>query len=201
MNDSSLEIGTDPFCSDLQFDNLFPRQMQLLSGKHWTPVRVAAIASDFLAEQPGSRILDIGSGIGKFCLAAAQQHPDSHFYGVEQRKKLIQLATKAQKHIAVKNATFIHGNFTQLDLSQFDHFYFYNSFYENLVDDESHIDESIDYSLSLYEYYTHYLYAALEKLPRGTRLATYHSFREVVPPGYRLIETLHNTLLRCWIRE
>ncbi len=189
------------FVSDQHFDNLYPKRMRQLSGKHWTPVQVATLASGFLAEQAGSRILDIGSGIGKFCLAAAQHNSNSHFFGIEQRKKLVQLAEKAKRSMAIENVTFLHGNFTQLELNQFDHFYFYNSFYENLVDEEFHIDESIEYSLSLYEYYTHYLFKALEGRPSGTKLVTYHSYREIVPSGYRLVESLHNTLLRCWIKE
>ncbi|WP_288878914.1 methyltransferase domain-containing protein [Pedobacter panaciterrae] len=201
MNDPSFKIQANHFCSDQHFDNLYPRSIQQLSSKHWTPIGVAVLASEFLAERPGSRILDIGSGIGKFCLAGARQYPDSHFYGVEQRKRLIQFAEKAQKRTGIENATFIHGNFTQLDFTLFDHFYFYNSFYENLVDEEFHIDESTDYSLSLYEYYTHYLFNVLTERPSGTRLVTYHGFREVIPPGYRLVESPQNILLRCWIRE
>lgn len=201
MNNSSFEISLNYFESDRQFDNLYSKPIQHLSGKHWTPVEVATLASAFLAEQAGSRILDIGSGIGKFCLVGAQQFPGAHFYGVEQRSRLIQFAEQAKRRIGVENATFIHGNFTQLDFTRFDHFYFYNSFYENLVDEEFHIDDSTDHSLSLYEYYTHYLFRILDERPRGTRLATYHSFREIVPPGYRLAENIDHTLLRCWIKE
>lgn len=198
---SETLLDTHPFLSDQHFDNLYPKSIQQLSRKHWTPIQVAFLAAEFLGEQPGSRILDIGSGIGKFCLTAGHYQPDSHFYGVEQRKELIQLAEKAKRTITVENVTFLHGNFTQLDLNQFDHFYFYNSFYENLVEDEFHIDESIEYSLSLYEYYTHYLFKTLEGKPAGTKLVTFHSFREVVPPGYRLATSLHDNLLRCWIKE
>lgn len=194
-------IAVNHFISDEHFDNLYPRHIRQLSGKHWTPIKVAELAGRFLGEHPGARILDIGSGIGKFCLAGAHYQPGSHFYGVEQRKKLIELAESAQRRTETENVTFIHGNFTQLDLNKFDHFYFYNSFYENLVDEEFHIDESIDYSVSLYDYYTHYLFKALEGKPSGTRLCTYHSFREVVPRGYRLVEHLYGSLLRCWIKE
>jgi SAM-dependent methyltransferase len=193
-------LDTTHFASDHHFDLLYPRSIQQLSDKHWTPVSVATHAADFLAEEVGSRILDIGSGIGKFCLVAGQRYPDNHFFGVEQRKELIQLAENAKQRTAIENTTFIHGNFTQLDLSRFDHFYFYNSFYENLVDEEYRIDESIDHSLSLYEYYTHYLLKALEGKSSGTRLATYHSYREVVPSGYRLVKSF-DTLLRCWIKD
>jgi hypothetical protein len=199
MNETLSDLAL--VTSDEDFDNLYPKRIRQLSGKHWTPVQVAILAAGFLAEQPGSRILDIGSGIGKFCLAAAQSCPDSHFSGVEQRKNLVRLSEAARRSTGIENVTFIHGNFAQLDLNKFDHFYFYNSFYENLVDDEFHIDESIEYSLSLYEYYTHYLFKALEIRPSGTKLVTFHSFREVVPPCYKLIESLHNTLLKCWIKD
>ena len=198
---SEPSVAIHPFISDDHFDNLYPRHIQRLSRKHWTPVQVAIKAAEFLAGQPGSRILDIGSGNGKFCLAAGYHQPYSHFYGVEQRRSLIQLADKAKRDIAMENVTFIHGNFTQLDLSSFDHFYFYNSFYENLVDDEFHIDESVDYSLNLYEYYTDCLLNALDKKPAGTKLVTFHSYREVVPPGYYLVKSLHGSLLRCWTKE
>jgi len=32
--------------------------------------------------------LDIGSGVGKFCLAGAYYKPSASFFGVEQRKDL-----------------------------------------------------------------------------------------------------------------
>lgn len=198
---SEFSVTIHPVISDEHFDNLYPEYIQRLSRKHWTPVQVAILAAEFLAEQPGSRILDIGSGNGKFCLAAGRHRPDSHFYGIEQRENLTHLANKAKRDIAIENVTFIHGNFTKLDLNRFDHFYFYNSFYENLVDEEFHIDESIDYSLNLYQYYTDYLLNALEKKPAGTKLVTFHSYREVVPPGYCLVKNLRGSLLRCWIKE
>lgn len=198
---SETLLDTTYFVSDKHFDELYPKKMQQLSEKHWSPVHVAVSAADFLAEQPGSRILDIGSGNGKFCLLAGQNNPGSHFFGIEQRESLIQTAKQAQKILAIENVTFLHGNFTKLDLNQFDHFYFYNSFYENIVDEQYHIDESIEYSLDLYEYYTGYLYNALEGRPSGTRLATYHSYHEVVPPGYRLVESTRMNYLRCWIKD
>ncbi len=192
---------SDLLASNEHFDSLYPPYIQRLSAKHWTPINAATLSAGFLAEKPGTRILDIGSGVGKFCLIGAYKKPDSHFYGIEQRKKLVQISDKTKKKMALENTTFIHGNFTKLNLSEFDSFYFYNSFYENLVDDECHIDKSIDYSVRLYEYYTRNLYSMLEERPVGTRLVTYHSFREGVPQGYRLVKTMLNTLVQCWIKE
>ena len=77
------------FNSDVQFNNIYPSTIQLLASKHWTPLAVARKAANFLAAEKNVRILDIGSGVGKFCLAAAYHKPDAYYFGVEQRKSLI----------------------------------------------------------------------------------------------------------------
>jgi len=63
--------------------------------------------------------------------------------------------------LVVENDSFINGNFTQIDFRSYHHFYFYNSFYENIVGTDK-IDNSIDYSLELFNYYNRYLYKQLE---------------------------------------
>jgi SAM-dependent methyltransferase len=173
--------------------------MQRLAARHWTSLDVAVRVIEFLTPSRGSRILDIGSGVGKFCLAGAYQKPSSHFFGIEQRKDLVAHAETARDILGLQNAQFIHGNFTQLDFRQYDHFYFYNSFYEHLVDTEK-IDENIIFSESLYNYYTRCLYKKLEQMPAGTRLATFHTLEERVPPGYCLAEAQIGNLLKFWIK-
>jgi tRNA G46 methylase TrmB len=81
----------DWFASDILFNSLYPDSIQSLAQKHWTPLDVAKKAADFLAVSHEVKILDIGSGSGKFCLTAAYHHPDINFYGVEQRKNLVTL--------------------------------------------------------------------------------------------------------------
>src|SRR5258706_8089425 len=120
------------FNSDLQFDLLYPESIQRLARRHWTPLHVARMASGFLVTGEGIRILDIGSGVGKFCLSAAYYKPHSFFEGVEQRSGLIGHAETARDMLGLFNVAFIHGNFTQLDFKRYTHFYFYNSFFENL---------------------------------------------------------------------
>src|SRR5579859_4578313 len=116
----------DWFSSDIQFNLLFPPEIQQLAAKHWTPLAVAKMASAFLADKEGVRILDIGSGAGKFCLSASYYKPNAFFDGVEQRKNLVEEAEITRNILGLFNASFIHGNFTQLDFSKYDHFYFYN---------------------------------------------------------------------------
>ena len=200
----SPAIDTSPqlaswFKSDEQFHHLYPLAMQQLARRHWTSLNVAQTVVEFLTPWRGAKVLDIGSGVGKFCLTGAYNKPSSHFYGIEQRKDLVAHAETARDILKLDNAHFIHGNFTQLDFSQYDHFYFYNAFYEHLVDTDK-IDDNITFSESLYNYYTRQLYKKLEQMPAGTRLATFHTLEDKVPPGYCLAEAQIGNLLKFWIK-
>lgn len=192
------QFNTALFSNDAAFDWMYPEHFQLLSLKHWTPLAVARKAAAFLTD-PGARVLDIGSGIGKFCLAAGYEFPETYFYGVEQRHELIYYAEEAKGYTRLNNVNFIYANITQINFKEFDHFYFYNSFYEN-IDPENQIDDTIEISESLYTYYTQYLFKALEERPSGTRLVTFHVSGEEVPLSYKLVDVFYNTLLKMWIK-
>ena len=184
---------------DAAFDWLYPEHIEAKSRKHWSPLSVVRQAAQYLAE-PDTRVLDIGSGVGKFCLAAAHYYPDTFFYGVEQRHELVLYAEETKNYLQLPNAHFIFANMTQINFDEFDHFYFYNAFYEN-VDNEDPIDDSIETSYSLYQYYTQYLYTALEQRPAGTRLVTYHSLEEEIPMSYELEEVSCDMMLKMWIKR
>ncbi|MFB6456413.1 class I SAM-dependent methyltransferase [Chitinophaga sp. Hz27] len=186
--------------NDTSFDWLYPEHIQKLSKRHWTPMPVVQRSARFLACRPGVKVLDIGSGVGKFALLGAFYNPEANFYGIEQRQELHDHAMSAKAYTGISNVDFIHGNLTQLDLQDFDNFYFYNSFFENLVSD-GHIDQSIEYSSSLYHYYCRYLFRELDKKPRGTRLVTYHSMEDELPPSYQLVDATVDLLLKMWIKR
>ena len=78
-------------------------------------------------------------------------------------------------------------------------FYFFNSFYENLAGTDK-IDDSIDYSGELYNYYSHYLYRQLEEKPEGTRVATFHSLEDEMPRNYYEVGSEFDNLLKFWIK-
>jgi SAM-dependent methyltransferase len=190
----------DEFLSDdAAFNDLYPSSIQMQAQRHWTPLKVARLATGFLTDGPPSRILDIGSGAGKFCLSAACFAPAHYFYGVEQRARIYEQAKIVQEKIGVPNVTFLNANFTQLNLRNYDHFYFFNSFYENL-NEEGQIDDDIEYSEALYRYYVRYLYSGLQSMPLGTRIVTYHSLYEEIPLSYRLVDTLEEGNLNFWIK-
>lgn len=201
--DDKVRMGREAagnwFISDDQFNKIYVPEIQQLAKRHWTPLGVAALASRFLATEKGVRVLDIGSGVGKFCLAAGYYHPNARFYGVEQRGDLIEHARDANTLLGLDNVFFIHSNLTELPLNDFDHFYFFNAFFENLAGQDK-IDDNVKYSVDLYNLYTRYLYKQLKQRPVGTRIATYHSLEDEIPAGYHVVGSEINDLLKFWVK-
>ncbi|AEV99786.1 methyltransferase [Niastella koreensis] len=189
----------DWFSTDVRLYQLYPEAIRSLARMHWSPLYIIQKVIPYLTPNDRVKVLDIGSGVGTFCLAGAYYNQSVPFFGVEQRKKLVEVAEDAREKLGIQNVSFIHGNFTQLNLTEFDHFYFYNSFFENLNGAEK-IDNEIVYSNELYNYYCIYLYNQLEKMPVGTRIATYCSWGDEIPPGYQLAETHFDNLLKFWIK-
>ena len=184
---------------DLDLSPLYPASIQRLDTLHWSPLPVIVKATQFLAGSGETTILDIGSGSGKFCLTASFLNPDAVFFGVEQREYLVDQANQVKKLLDRPNVQFIHKDFTQLDLREFESFYFYNSFFENLPGTDK-IDNSFEYSAELYLYYSRYLHRQLEGMPSGTRIATYCSWDDEIPPEYGLMETDMEGSLKFWVK-
>lgn len=189
----------DFFSTDQYFDQLYPPAISALASRHWTPIGVAKEAAAFLAVGPNPRILDIGSGVGKFCMIGANYHSNAVFIGIEQRESLTQIALSVATELSLTNTSFLTGNFTEIDFTQFDHFYFYNAFYENLIDNDS-IDQTINQSPELFNLYNRKLYKQLKKLPAGTRIATFHSSENEMPSSYQVVGVGTNEDLKFWIK-
>ncbi|MEO6836874.1 MAG: methyltransferase domain-containing protein [Ginsengibacter sp.] len=187
------------FGSDRKFNSLYPKPIQEVAEKHWTPLEVAKKAAKFLAISPDVKVLDIGSGAGKFCLTAGYHYPLTLFYGIEQRANLVKLSEEMANFLELRNIFFICDNITNIDFDKYDHFYFYNSFYENIQGTQK-IDSSVPYSQELYNYYNRYLLKQLNKKVAGTRLVTYHSFGIEIPAGYEVVHTDYNEYLKFWIK-
>lgn len=188
-----------PFRKDASFDYLYPNHIKELSQMHWTPIDIAKKAAFFLAVT-NARVLDIGSGVGKFCITAGAHFPQTQFIGIEQREAFCSYANVAKDEINVDNVSFIHGNLTDLDYDDYDHFYFYNSFYEN-IEPGSRIDYAVTTSVELYERYSRFVYAMLDAKKSGTRLVTYYGRETQIPPSYNLIDQAYNKMLKMWIKR
>ena len=187
------------FRKDSAFDDLYPDHIQALSTMHWTAVDIARKAWEFLAI-PNASVLDIGSGVGKFCLVAGFLHPEISFYGIEQRMELHTLAEMAKEEIDLSNVHFIYRNLTELDFGKYDHFYFYNAFYEN-IEPDSRINYSVRIPFELYHCYSRFVYEMLDGKPPETRIVTFHGTDSQVPSSYKIVNNSFSRALKMWMKE
>lgn len=190
--------------SDHELDDaLFPPAYGgAISTVHWTPLAVSLHAASLLAEGGSRRILDIGAGVGKFCILGALSTPAA-FVGVEQRASLVEAARTAAARIGASRASFVHADALDVDFTEFDGFYLYNPFYEQIALDGIQIDETIEPS---YERYRRYVAATTEKLREmrlGTRVVTYNGLGGDMPAEYQHVRVEHGFWrdLCLWIRR
>jgi len=167
-----------------------------LSATHFTPVDIAIQAAKYLVEIPGTKVLDIGSGAGKFCMIGAAC-TTGHFTGVELRTQLHDLAFNIAKERPLTNVEFIQSNITYIDFSPYQAFYFYNPFFEQVAPIDS-IDDTIVLKKELYRSYASYVKEQLDGMPNGTRLATYFSAHHEVPDSYKILARIDAKKLTFW---
>ena len=182
--------------NDEYFDTVYPVPLRSVSKLHFTPVDVAQYAACALVERPGTRVLDIGSGAGKFCMIGAAC-TQGQFTGVEQRPSLHRLSERLSRRYALPNVRFIHANITSIDIQAFDAVYFFNAFQENVIQSDP-IDHSVCLDKSLYRLYSQYVRSQLAAMPAGTRLATYFSYGDEVPDSFRVMDTDFEGKLKLW---
>lgn len=184
---------------DERFDMVYPVEIRLQSRVHWTPVMIARRAAEFLVREPGTRVLDIGCGPGKFCIVGALTTA-GRFTGVEQRRHLGDAARSVIGQAGLVNAEIVDGNVTGVDFSVYDAFYLFNPFEENLETTLT-IDATVELSSQIYERYTEYVAGQLAMAPLGTRVATYCGVCEEVPTGYECLSSSVDHRLKFWEKQ
>jgi SAM-dependent methyltransferase len=171
--------------TDEAFDRCLPRRARALSGAQWTPVRVARRAAELLVTKPGARVLDVGSGVGKFCVIGALTTA-GRFTGVEQRARLVEVARALVRAGRIPRCAFKHGNATDLDWNGYDGIYLYNPFAEHLIT-SARQDDSIRYGLDTYRLYVERVEYMFANLRPGVRVVTYHGFGGTMTDHWRTL--------------
>jgi SAM-dependent methyltransferase len=180
---------------DKDFDKIYPRQVQYLSFQHWTPHNVAIRAAKFLVKNCYTKVLDIGCGVGKFCFIGSAV-TGAKFTGVEIREDLADIARNTIRFHNVSNVNIINTNITQINFHDYDSFYFFNPFYENLTKNS---DKSLsELSPELYYDYSEYVKKQLELMPLGTKIATYYGTNDEIPLSYNVISSEFDGYLKIW---
>jgi len=186
--------------SDDEFDGIYPFDIRELSKQHWTSVFVAKISSDYFCNRKPVKVLDIGSGVGKFCFVGATLHPTSEYHGIDIRQKFIDISNTLKNEHAVPNVSFFHQDVLQMDFSGYDAIYFFNSFQEK-IDASTIIDRDSEVSVEMYIAYTNHIFNELNKVPVGTKLVTYYSEDFNVPNSFKLLATHINGELKFYLKD
>jgi SAM-dependent methyltransferase len=174
--------------ADRVFDEVFPLAARSPSRVYWTPVEVAVRAAKLLEDgrsPVGPRtILDIGAGVGKFCIVAAAA-VSAQVRGVEHRPHLVDIAREAAAKIGV-SPSFTHGTLEEQDPSSIDAVYMFNPFAENLCPRVDRLDGTVELSEDKFWRDIRATERFLARAKVGTRVAIYCGFGGNMPDGYVL---------------
>ena len=176
---------------DRAFDRFFPDELRLVSSQYWTPLAVAMRAAEWLEEARVRTVVDIGSGAGKFCVAAALAS-GCHFTGIEQRPRLVAAARDLARVFDVEDRVAFHvGALGETRIPEAEAYYLYNPFGENLFGPQDHLDEDVELTFDRYARDIAATRELLLRAPAGTHVLVYNGFGGQVPLGYHEIHADH----------
>lgn len=187
---------------DRDFDQLLPTELRAVSSQYWTRLSVAAHAAEWFEALGVQRVVDIGSGAGKFCVAAALAGTAS-YVGLEHRLALVIAARALAETLAVEDKVeFVHGTLGHLAELRADAYYLFNPFGENWYSVEEQLDAEVELGPERHARDVAAVERMLREAPLGTCVLTYNGFGGDVPASYdelRIDET-RSSPLRLWQR-
>jgi tRNA A58 N-methylase Trm61 len=179
---------------DDAFDEIYPEVVRRVSSVHWTPVRVCARIVALLALPPGARILDVGAGVGKFCIVAAAM-TRARVRGIERHPELAEVGREAARRFGIE-VDIGDGNFDGTPVESVDAAYFFNPFSEtDLLPGVAHATTPEGVAEDV---------AAAEKFLAGARvgarIVTYCGFGGRIPDDYERLahEAWEGGALEVW---
>lgn len=186
--------------TDDAFDSLLSQRASAHSPTFWTPVHVAQAAARLFREAGATRVLDVGSGVGKFCtiLSLDSGH---RVWGVERRGALVYesrlLAQQLEAEVVI-----IEGALTDVDPRPFDGFYFFNPLAEHLAQPAFCFDVEIERSLEGHLREARCIEQWLNDAPVGTCFVTYNGLGGRIPTSFMARRTLqlHGNVMRLWVK-
>jgi predicted RNA methylase len=155
-------------------------------------------AAALLSRGSASRILDVGSGVGKFCTVAALTTPGA-FIGIERQGELVDVARETAHRARAAKARFIHARIEDIDWTNFDGFYLFNPFAE-LGWKRVRAAQGADADRAEYDRAVSFTEESLFRARSGARVVTYHGFGGEMPSSFRLLvrEPYGTDFLECW---
>lgn len=188
-----MKLFKEKYVSDNEFDKVFPNQFRgEISHDHWTPVHIAKQASLWLSEDSDT-ICDLGCGVGKFCFVGAVL-TDSHYTGIDYRKSVITYAKQITKKYKLEDKiSFINQDFSDVDLSGYTGFYFFNPYLEHFFT-TSYITSEIKMDISSIKIYTKHLKDFFSKVENNISIVTYDNVFSIIPKEVFKLKKTENGL-------
>jgi hypothetical protein len=164
---------------------------------------VARRAAEWLEDFGIRTVVDIGSGAGKFCVAAAL-FGTGRFIGLEKYSSLVASArTLADLFDLTDRVSFIAGALGSVTAPVGDAYYFFNPFGNYWLGADFPLEADAEFTDTGLADDVAAAEDLLRRAPTGTWLMTYNGFAGRVPAGYELVRVdweLHG-VLRLWRKQ
>ena len=125
------------------------------------------------------KVIDIGSGTGKFCLIAAKLNPDIHFTGIEINERYWAESIRLKDILGITNVDFLLQDYKNVDITEFDGIYIFNPFVMSKKDPYGLKFQFGRRQDKEYFEYVKKFKADLYKANPGTKLVMYNPFCSV----------------------
>lgn len=189
--------------ADDAFDGVLPLELRDVSGHYWTPIPVVRRAAAWLREAQVRTVIDIGSGAGKFCVAAALL-TRCRVIGLEHRGSLVAASRELAELFGVDDrVSFVEGDLDAAATLSADAYYLFNPFGEYAFESAHVADPGVTFTPQTQSRDVAAMTALLSRAPRGTFVITYNGFGGKFPPGYEQIDVADRLpgTLRFWKQQ
>ena len=198
---AAIRAGRVP--ADHIFDRHLPENLRSASSDFWTPLDVALTVGSWLNEVGARTVLDVGAGVGKFCVAASLL-TDCVYFGIEHRPRLVEAARELARRFEVEaRVAFIEGEFGDAIIARADAVYLYNPFGENLRPYDDWLDDTVALGHARFRHDVALVERFLDSLPMGTHVVTYNGFGGRMSESFVEVRTDHTfaNVLRMWRKD
>ncbi|WP_332470472.1 methyltransferase [Leptospira abararensis] len=189
--------------TDDLWDSSLPEKFQTLSPFQWTPISVIERTWKYLSTNEVTSLVDLGSGVGKFCiyLSILSNH-SIDILGLEDRVDLVDVSESLKEHWDTPKVQFRKQNFLQEFPEGHSHYYCFNPLYETMKGNHS-IDLQKQKSANQFLKDLQTLKQNLLLLKPKTKLITFHGFGGSYLPGFRIVlkEEVSGGEYLIWERE
>ena len=185
---------------DAAFDRLLPEELREVSGQYWTPLPVVRRAASWLREIKARTVVDLGSGAGKFCVAAALL-TRCRFTGLEQRASLVVAARRLAETVGVDaRVSFVQARIDATTALAGDAYYAFNPFGEYLFPSARFTDPDVTFTPEARRNDIAAARTLLSLAPLGTFVITYNGLGGRFPQEYEQIDVVSRLpgTLRLW---